>query len=481
MRESITLLFFTIFLVSTAIPCTSSGLAMSLPGCPDMCGNVTIPYPFGIGAACAATSLNPYFTVTCNTTFQPPRPTISFNSSTTTEALDISLKHGEMRVYGPVSYNCYTSNTTMSDNYTGEYNLEGTPFIPSTTRNRFTGIGCNTLGLIGGYMHSNPELYLAGCYSYCNGINSTMDGAPCTGKGCCEATISSNLTDFTALFVMNESTVWTFNPCFYAMLVEAGWYSFRRQDLVGRLGFINERANRGVPVIIDWAIRNGSCPKEGEKVPRDYACVSSNSICVDASNGPGYLCNCSQGYEGNPYLQNGCQDIDECKKRTQDPKYEELYPCKNGICRNTPGSYTCKCKIGTRSDGTNFGCRPVLSKAERVVVGLSISAVAVLSLTCFLVMKLQRRRHRREKDEYFKQNGGLKLYEEMRSRQVDTIRILTEKEIKNATDDYSDNHVLGCGGHGMVYKGILDDGIEVAIKKSKVIDDEYREEFVKEN
>ncbi|GJM95141.1 hypothetical protein PR202_ga11847 [Eleusine coracana subsp. coracana] len=414
MRKSIVLLFFIIFLV-TAIPCTS----MSLPGCPDKCGNVTIPYPFGISAACAASSLNPYFTVTCNTTFQPPRPTISFNSSTTTEVLDISLKHGEMRVYGPVSYNCYMSNTTISDNYTREYNLEGTPFIPSTTRNRFTGIGCNSLGLIGGYMHSNPELYLAGCYSYCNGINSTMDGAPCTGKGCCEATISSNLTDFTALFVMNESTVWTFNPCFYAMLVEAGWYSFRRQDLVGRLGFINERASRGVPVIIDWAIRNGSCPKEGKKVPRDYACVSSNSYCVDASNGQGYLCNCSQGYEGNPYLQNGCQ-------------------------------------------------------------GLSISAVAVLSLTCFLVMKLQRRKHRREKDEYFKQNGGLKLYEEMRSRQVDTIRILTEKEIKNATDDYSDNHVLGCGGHGMVYKGILDDGIEVAIKKSKVIDDEYREEFVKE-
>jgi serine/threonine protein kinase len=31
----------------------------------------------------------------------------------------------------------------------------------------------------------------------------------------------------------------------------------------------------------------------------------------------------------------------------------------------------------------------------------------------------------------------------------------------------------------MVYKGLLDDGIEVAIKKSKVIDDEYKEEFVK--
>uniref|UniRef100_A0A453JLM6 Protein kinase domain-containing protein n=1 Tax=Aegilops tauschii subsp. strangulata TaxID=200361 RepID=A0A453JLM6_AEGTS len=238
------------------------------------------------------------------------------------------------------------------------------------------------------------------------------------------------------------------------MLAEVGWYSFRQQDLVGHLGFINKRAKRGVPVISDWAIRNGSCPKDGATALMGYACVSSNSYCVGATNGPGYMCNCSEGYEGNPYLPRGCQDIDECKLHKQNSKYTELYPCRNGVCRNIPGGYVCKC--------------------------LSVSSVVVIALACLLAMKFQRRKHRKEKDEYFKQNGGLKLYDEMRSRQVDTFHILTEKEVKKATENYSNDRVLGCGGHGMVYRGTLGDGKEVAIKKSKVINDDCREEFVNE-
>jgi len=81
-------------------------------------------------------------------------------------------------------------------------------------------------------------------------------------------------------------------------------------------------------------------------------------------------------------------------------------------------------------------------------------------------MKLQQSKHRKEKDEYFKQNGGLRLYDEMRSRQVDTVLILSENEIKKATDNFSEDNVLGCGGHGMVYRGTLDDNKEVAIKKN---------------
>ncbi|KQK12226.1 hypothetical protein BRADI_1g02290v3 [Brachypodium distachyon] len=467
-------IFFTAVAILTG---ASSEASISLPGCPNKCGDVLIPYPFGIGEHCAATSLSSYFNLICNSTINPPRPMVGDND-TEVEIADISLEHGEMRVLSPVNHICFTSNTTFTK-FVGGYELEPTPFLPSPSRNRFTVIGCNTLGLIGGFKGASSQ-YVAGCYSFCDGVNNTSDGAPCAGMGCCEAAIPANLTSYGVMFEMNQSKVWGFNPCFYAMVAEVGWYNFRQQDLFGILGFINDRAQRGAPIVADWAIRNGSCPEKGKDRPNDYACVSVNSYCIAANNGPGYLCQCSKGYEGNPYLLNGCQDIDECTLRKQDPKYEDLYPCTKGVCHNTPGSYLCKCKRGTRPDGTNYGCKSRYSPADKLVIGLSVSATVVMALACILLMQFQRKRHKREKDEYFKQNGGLKLYDEMRSRQVDTIRILTEKQIKRATDNYDEDRIIGRGGHGMVYRGTLDDQKEAAIKKSKVISEDWREEFVNE-
>ncbi|XP_044945824.1 wall-associated receptor kinase 5-like [Hordeum vulgare subsp. vulgare] len=457
----------------------SSDRSMSLPGCPDKCGDVLIPYPFGIGEDCAAANRNSYFNLICNGTIDPPRPMVG-QPEAVAEVTDISLEHGEMRVLSPVNHICFKSNTTFTK-FTGGYQLQDTPFLPSPSRNHFTVIGCNTMGLIGG-QKGTANQYVAGCYSYCDGVNNTSDGAPCAGMGCCESAIPANLTTFEVIFATNQSQVWGFNPCFYAMIAEVGWYNFRQRDLVGNLGFIKDRAQEGAPIIADWAIRNGSCPEEGKDTPNDYACISTNSYCMATNNGPGYLCQCSKGYEGNPYLLNGCQDTDECMLRKQDPKYEDLYPCRKGICHNTPGSYLCKCKTGKRSDGTNFGCQSLHSPAQILVIGLSVcvSATVLMALTCMLLMQFQRKRHNKEKDEYFKQNGGLKLYDEMRSRQVDTIRILTEKEIKRATDNYNEDRVIGYGGHGMVYRGTLDDQKEVAIKKSKAVNNDCREEFVNE-
>lgn len=119
-----------------------------------------------------------------------------------------------------------------------------------------------------------------------------------------------------------------------------------------------------VPTVLDWTVEWKKC-EEAKENRTSYACVSSNSYCVDATNGRGYRCKCSDGYKGNPYITDGCEgpfpailihlplqikrcrksiiflslflaDIDEC---------QDAHPC-TGICINTQGSYTCTCQRG---------------------------------------------------------------------------------------------------------------------------------------
>uniref|UniRef100_I1PDU9 Protein kinase domain-containing protein n=1 Tax=Oryza glaberrima TaxID=4538 RepID=I1PDU9_ORYGL len=418
---------------------------MSLPGCPDKCGDVSIPYPFGIGDRCAAAGLSRFFNLTCDGSRSPPVPMLG-DPGAQADVIDFSSERGELRLYAGLSYACYASSATSpSTNATFAFSLVGTPFRVSPSRNRLTVVGCSALGLVvstaSGGGGDDDDLYATGCFTYCAELNAAgADGAPCAGAGCCQVPISPDIPYLGAAFRTGNwtNTAWRFNPCFYAMVAEDGWYSFRRRDLVGVLAYYNETvdAGRGVPVVIDWAVRDGWCPATAEeRARRKYACVSGNSDCVNSSNGMGYTCNCSRGSEGNPYLAGGCQDINECVLREQDPKYEEMYPCRHGICINTPG--------------------------------LSACAILAMALSCLLVIQLQRRKHIQEKQQYFKQNGGLRLFDEMVSRQVDTVRVLTEDELKKATNNFSDDQVIGCGGHGTVYRGTLDDLREVAIKRPK--------------
>ena len=93
-----------------------------------------------------------------------------------------------------------------------------------------------------------------------------------------------------------------------------------------------------------------------------------------------------------------------------------------------------------------------------------------------------KRRMTKRKKKFFKRNGGLLLQQELNTRQrnVETTRIFSSRDLEKATENFSENRVLGHGGQGTVYKGMLVDGRTVAVKKSKVVDEDKVQEFINE-
>ena len=109
------------------------------------------------------------------------------------------------------------------------------------------------------------------------------------------------------------------------------------------------------------------------------------------------------------------------------------------------------------------------------------TSLALLLLLCIVVyMVHERRKLGRIKEEYFRRHGGRLLLEEIKSKQGLAFKVFTKEELEQATNNFDKSRILGGGGHGTVYKGILDDNHAVAIKKSKLIDDHQKKEFGKE-
>lgn len=61
-----------------------------------------------------------------------------------------------------------------------------------------------------------------------------------------------------------------------------------------------------------------------------------------------------------------------------------------------------------------------------------------------------------------------------------TAKVFSIDEIERATDNFKASRILGEGGFGLVYGGILDDGREVAVKILKREDQQGSREFLAE-
>ncbi|KAF2301584.1 hypothetical protein GH714_027061 [Hevea brasiliensis] len=167
------------------------------PSCTDHCGNIDIPYPFGMGEKDCY--FNEWFEIECN-------ESRAFISKIKMELLNISTV-GRANVKSPIiSSDCSDRVSDLP------FNLTGSPFFISDY-NVFTAVGCNTRALM-----IDQSLQRLGCYNTFipSGFNASFQA------------------------INDQST----DGCKLAFLAGTyGWNSWRKKD-----------PNVQFPMVLDWML-----------------------------------------------------------------------------------------------------------------------------------------------------------------------------------------------------------------------------------
>ncbi|XP_028751583.1 wall-associated receptor kinase 3-like [Neltuma alba] len=105
-----------------------------------------------------------------------------------------------------------------------------------------------------------------------------------------------------------------------------------------------------------------------------------------------------------------------------------------------------------------------------ISLGISVAFLFVFTFVSTLCWGHKQRSLKQLRRKYFEQNGGNYMLQQIYQQQghTDRSRIFSEDELRTATNNFDESRILGRGGQGTVYKGILPDNTLVAIKKSRI-------------
>ncbi|KAL8467301.1 hypothetical protein ACS0TY_036136 [Phlomoides rotata] len=236
---------------------------------------------------------------------------------------DISLD-GQLTIMKRIAYDCYGRKPVRFNN-----EMTAGAFTVNNTANKFTVVGCDTYAYVYGGRYPD-RYYQTGCIAMCRN-ESDLEAGACTGSGCCQTSFPIDVWDVTLRLrsFWNYTNVSDFNDCGFAFVAKESAFNFTL------VSFTELKKVEKLPMVLDWDIGNGTnCD----------ACKSVNSECYIPDSGNGYRCSCKEGYQGNPYLDGGCEDINECEEGKNECEEQQR-------CVNTPGNYTREC----RGDGKEKG------------------------------------------------------------------------------------------------------------------------------
>ncbi|KAF7842365.1 wall-associated receptor kinase-like 10 [Senna tora] len=393
---------------------SDNNIGIAQPGCDWSCGGIQIPYPFGMNDP--RCYIDNWFEIECRKNNSSP-----FLKSINVEVTRF-INDDVVQIQNPVNrWNC--PNDT--ENAESVVDLRLSPFVYSQERNKFVAISCDNLVLL--VSHNGSEI--GGCVSICgeeeevgpqkdrnNDDVVIRDG--CLGRYCCQTTLPRYLNEYnTTSFSIEGITNQNVSPgeCGYALIGDDDWMNnngtSKRVSDIKKLGY--------VPAMLEWEIPDLNLTLNN---PPNAICSESN---ITSSGKKGYRCKCKDGYYGNPYMSDGCTRL-----QSSADKYS----------------------------------------ITSLVLSTSLGSIAFLVGIWWSYKIIKRRRINNRKRKYFKQNGGLLLHQGLSSGDVnfDKTKLFTLKDLEKATNHFSVNRVLGNGGQGTVYKGMLLDGQIVAVKKFKV-------------
>ncbi|XP_021771623.1 wall-associated receptor kinase-like 1 [Chenopodium quinoa] len=118
-----------------------------------------------------------------------------------------------------------------------------------------------------------------------------------------------------------------------------------------------------------------------------------------------------------------------------------------------------------------------------IVLQILLPIVGSIILTCYFIGQCwwcktkRRRKETKLKKKYFK---GKLEEQRLKHEEAEKTRLFTKNELKKATDNFNKDRVIGKGGQGTVYKGMLSDGKLIAVKRSSSLGESHWKEFINE-